>query len=70
MFKDSPGRALGQLEISQRVGIEAEVLFSYDAIADSPQLATALVAAISKPPLAKALNPGAPEASGHLPGFP
>jgi uncharacterized lipoprotein YddW (UPF0748 family) len=70
LFKDSPGRALGQLEISQRVGIEAEVLFSYDAIADSPQLATALVAAISKPPLAKALNPGAPEASGHLPGFP
>jgi uncharacterized lipoprotein YddW (UPF0748 family) len=42
LFAKRPERALRQLEIARAAGSAGEVLFSYDAIADAPELARAL----------------------------
>jgi uncharacterized lipoprotein YddW (UPF0748 family) len=42
LFARQPERALAQLEIAREAGAPAEVLFSYDAIADAPDLLAAL----------------------------
>jgi len=42
LFARSPARALDQIAIARRAGIAGEVLFSYDSIADAPELLEAL----------------------------
>jgi uncharacterized lipoprotein YddW (UPF0748 family) len=44
LFAKKPERALGQLSVARESGSRAQVLFSYDSIADHPELADALVA--------------------------
>ena len=44
LFDDEPERALGQLDALRALGFEGEVLFSDDAIAESPALLESLVA--------------------------
>jgi len=44
LFARSPERALGQIAIARRSGLPGEVLFSYDSIADAPELEEALAA--------------------------
>ncbi len=47
LFAKSPQRAVGQLEIARAAGMAGEVLFSYDAIAEAPELEAALAATAS-----------------------
>jgi uncharacterized lipoprotein YddW (UPF0748 family) len=42
LFAKTPDRALGQLEAAREAGATGEVLFSYDSIADAPELFAAL----------------------------
>ncbi len=59
LFADSPVRAVGQLEALRGLGFAGEVLFSDDAIAESPGLLEALS---GRPP--GAARPGPAEAGG------
>ncbi len=43
LFRERPERALEQLQIVESAGTAAEVLFSYDAIADAPELRRRLI---------------------------
>jgi uncharacterized lipoprotein YddW (UPF0748 family) len=52
LFARRPERALGQLAIARDAGAVAEVLFSYDAIADAPALLEALRKTGTPPPAA------------------
>ena len=47
LFARSPQRAVGQLRIARAAGMAGEVLFSYDAIAEAPELEAALAATAS-----------------------
>ena len=49
LFARSPERAAAQIEIARAAGLEGDVLFSYDAIADAPALERTLVEALSPP---------------------
>jgi uncharacterized lipoprotein YddW (UPF0748 family) len=49
LFARSPERATAQIEIARAAGLEGDVLFSYDAIADAPALERTLVEALSPP---------------------
>lgn len=47
LFARSPERAVRQIEIARAAGLEGDVLFSYDAIADAPELEAALADAFA-----------------------
>ncbi len=42
LFDQEPSRAIAQRQLAREVGLHSQVLFSYDAIAESPGLASAL----------------------------
>lgn len=42
LFRESPARAVSQLRAARRAGTAGQVLFSYDSIADAPELAERL----------------------------
>jgi hypothetical protein len=44
LFAKRPSGALDQLRVARQAGARAEVLFSYDSIADAPELRDALIA--------------------------
>ncbi|MFP8882156.1 MAG: family 10 glycosylhydrolase [Myxococcota bacterium] len=50
LFAKRPAGALGQLRVAREAGSTAQVLFSYDSIADSPALLEALVAGLPGEP--------------------
>jgi hypothetical protein len=44
LFAKRPAGALDQLRVARKAGTHAEVLFSYDSIADAPELRESLLA--------------------------
>ncbi len=48
LFAKRPAGAVEQIEIAQRAGVPAIVLFSYDSIADAPELLRTLAQATAK----------------------